>query len=76
MQAHGWYDRKLGHEELFDLYLDPWEACNRAADPDYGEVRQRLSEKLDAWMEATRDPFLHGELPEIPNPEARPKPKP
>jgi arylsulfatase A-like enzyme len=66
MQSLGWYDRKLGHEQLFDLYLDPWEACNRANDPDYAAIKADLGAKLDHWMEQTNDPFPTGKFPERP----------
>ena len=66
MEAAGYYDRRLGHEELFDLYLDPMEACNRADDAAYADVRADLRAKLDAWMQETQDPFLTGRLPAVP----------
>lgn len=66
MEGHGWYDRDFGHEQLFDLYLDPMEACNRVADPAYAEIKAELSAKLDAHMAATEDPFPGGEFPPPP----------
>ena len=66
MEGVGWYDRPLGHEQLFDLYLDPWEACNRADDPAYAEVKADLSARLDRWMEETGDPFPSGIFPPRP----------
>ncbi len=60
----GWNDRALGHEELFDLYFDPNEACNRINDPDYAKIKTELREKLEAWMKKTKDPFLTGVFPE------------
>ena len=67
MESFGWYDRSLGHEELFDLYLDPMEACNRAADPAYTEIKADLATKLDAHLKATKDPFLTGDFPSPPS---------
>ena len=67
METLGWYDRELGTEQLFDLYLDPWEACNRADDPGYAEVKADLSAKLDEWMGRTGDPFPTGEFPPTPS---------
>jgi len=67
MEEAGWYDRPLGHEELFDLYLDPMEACNRAGDPTLTDVKQRLSSELDKWMNETDDPFPSGEFPNPPS---------
>jgi len=66
MESIGWYDRHLGTEELFDLYLDPMEACNRIDDPDYAEIRADLSARLDRWMAETGDPFPTGQLPRPP----------
>jgi len=66
MEALGHYDRAVGHEELFDLYLDPWETCNRAADPALAEIKAGLSRQLDEWMARTRDPFACGQFPPTP----------
>lgn len=66
MESAGFYDRPLGHEELFDLYLDPWEACNRAADPAYAEIKRALQARLEAHFTATDDPFPTGKFPEPP----------
>ena len=73
----GWYDRQTGAEELFDLYLDPWEACNLlalrghrkggAAEPDYARIRDDLSARLDQWMADSGDPFAAGKLPDPPS---------
>jgi N-sulfoglucosamine sulfohydrolase len=67
MAAAGYYDRTLGHEELFDLYLDPQEACNRAADPAYATVLAGLRERLHQWMRDTDDCFPSGNFPPKPN---------
>jgi arylsulfatase A-like enzyme len=63
MKELGFYDRQLGHVELFDLYLDPWEHCNRADDPQYSDIRQELEAKLNGWMKTTNDPFPTGHFP-------------
>lgn len=63
MSELGWMQRPLGHVELFDLYLDPTEACNRADDPAYTEVRSTLERRLLQWMERTGDGFPRGEFP-------------
>jgi N-sulfoglucosamine sulfohydrolase len=44
--------------ELYDLSADPREFRNLAADPEMKEVLDRLSGRLRAWREATRDPLL------------------
>jgi arylsulfatase A-like enzyme len=64
MQELGWNDRSLGHVELFDLFLDPMEACNRAEDPAYRTVRAEHESAVRKWMERTGDPFAAGEIPE------------
>jgi N-sulfoglucosamine sulfohydrolase len=67
MEAAGWYDRDTGDEELFDLYLDPWEACNRAADPACAEVKAMLAARLDQWIAETTDLFAAGGPPAPPS---------
>lgn len=57
----GWFDRDLGSEQLFDLWLDPLETCNRIDDPALAGVRAGLREALDRWMVDTDDPLLAGE---------------
>jgi len=66
MASFGWYDRVAGTEELFDLYLDPMEACNRAGDPAYAEIKRELAARLEAWMADTGDPFPSGRFPPKP----------
>ena len=66
MERLGAYDQPTGREELFDLYLDPLEACNRAGDPRYAEIRKDLLARLDAWMKETGDCFPSGTFPPIP----------
>lgn len=63
-EDYGYYNRNLGYVELFDLYLDPWEHCNRSEFPEYQEIRQSFEVKLQRWMENIKDPFLKGQLPE------------
>lgn len=52
------YQQRLKFE-LYDLEADPWEAKNLAADDDHAEVVEKLTAKIRAWQEATRDPWLH-----------------
>ncbi len=40
---------------LYDLERDPYEQHNRADDPAFAEQRERLDERLDAWMRSTGD---------------------
>lgn len=60
----------LGHtpprEALYDTHLDPTERENLVDDPPYGEVRESLAERLDAWMERTEDPLRDGPVSKPP----------
>jgi N-sulfoglucosamine sulfohydrolase len=60
---HGWRERPLGSEQLFDLVFDPQEACNLAEDRSRGRVRDEMRDRLDRWMHATDDPLLRGRVP-------------
>lgn len=71
MEKIGAYDRPVGREELFDLWLDPMEACNRADDPAYATVKADLRSRLEHWMAETDDCFPSGRFPPVP---ARSKP--
>ena len=64
--AHGWRERPVSEEELFDLVFDPHEACNRIADPAYQGVAAELRQRLDDWMHQTDDPLLKGPVPAPP----------
>jgi N-sulfoglucosamine sulfohydrolase len=58
--AHGWAERPLAREQLYDLVFDPAEAGNLVDDPAYQEVRRELSARLERWMQETGDPLLEG----------------
>ncbi len=60
---HGWRDRKLAQEELYDLMFDPNEAHNLAADPAAADTLAEMRGRLQQWMEATDDPLLDGPIP-------------
>jgi arylsulfatase A-like enzyme len=66
--AHGWAQRPLAAEALYDLVFDPNEAHNLAnpgalaADPALGGVLREMRGRLDDWMVATGDPLLHGPI--------------
>ncbi len=64
LEEFGWFDRDLGHEQLYDLYLDPWENANRVGDPTMAQVHADLRSRLEQWMERTGDPFPTGQFPE------------
>jgi N-sulfoglucosamine sulfohydrolase len=50
-----WFRTVKEPEELYDLDHDPFELNNLAGDPDYGEVKSRLSRVLDDWIEEIDD---------------------
>lgn len=58
--AHGWAERPIAREQLYDLVFDPVEAGNRVDDPALREVVEALRGQLDRWMAATDDPLLSG----------------
>jgi len=60
---HGWRERKVPAEQLYDLIFDPHEAHNLAADPALADVLADMRARLDAWMAATDDPLLVGPVP-------------
>ena len=63
---HGWLERPVAHEQLYDLVFDPNEAANLAADPTYAPVVEELNARLERWMRETGDPLLHGPVPAPP----------
>lgn len=68
LESYGAYDRPTGHEELYDLYLDPMEAHNLAADPAHAALKAELRARLETWMRDTGDCFPTGKFPPIPTP--------
>ncbi len=44
-------------EELYDLRTDPGEVNNLAASQPHAEMKRNLSDILNAWIQATNDPF-------------------
>lgn len=52
---HGFLDSRHVREELYDLYLDPLERCNRIGDMQYLSVYHELLAELNRWMEETGD---------------------
>ena len=47
----------LTTDELYDLHEDPYEMRNLIDSPEHRAVRNRLHDRLLAWMNETRDPF-------------------
>ncbi|QGJ70406.1 Arylsulfatase A [Planctomycetales bacterium 10988] len=50
-------------EELYYVKGDPWEVVNLADNPEYADVKARLSQVLDQWIEEIDD---QGRIPEDP----------
>lgn len=63
---HGWRERPIPPEQLYDLIFDPSEACNLAGDPAYAGALAEMRGRLDRWMHATDDPLLRGPVPAPP----------
>jgi arylsulfatase A-like enzyme len=57
---HGWAERPLPEEQLFDLVFDPHETANVAEDPAYAKALDEMRGRLERWMGATDDPILDG----------------
>ena len=64
---HGWPDRHVPQEQLFDLMFDPNEANSLADDPCAAPVLSEMRERLERHMQATDDPLLHGPIPAPPD---------
>lgn len=61
--AHGWRERPVAREQLYDLVFDPDETANLAADPSAAPILQEMRGRLERWMEETDDPLLQGPVP-------------
>jgi arylsulfatase A-like enzyme len=59
---HGWGERRVPREQLYDLVFDPNEAANLADRADAQPVLDDLRRRLDQWMAATADPLLDGDV--------------
>jgi N-sulfoglucosamine sulfohydrolase len=57
---HGWGERLVPEEQLYDLLFDPNEGNNLAGDRSRGGVMTEMRERLDTWMRETEDPLLDG----------------
>jgi hypothetical protein len=60
--AHGWGERPIAVEQLYDLMFDPNEAANLAEDPAFADTLLELRGRLQAWMDETDDPLLRGDI--------------
>ena len=59
---HGWRERGVPEEQLYDLIFDPNETSNLAADAQYSDIKASLRARLEDWMRETGDPLLRGPL--------------
>jgi len=57
---HGWRDRPVEQEQLFDLVFDPGEMRNLAGYSSYRSVLDEMRGRLESWMHRTNDPLLKG----------------
>jgi len=64
MRELGYKQWPAGTELLYDTWFDPCEMCNLIDDPKHAAIKDDLSQRLDEWMTATRDPFMTDSIPE------------
>jgi len=63
---HGWKERPVAREQLYDLVFDPNEANNLAGDPAASRVLEDMRGRLARFMRETDDPLLNGPVPAPP----------
>ena len=64
---HGWQERDVAAEQLYDLVFDPNEAHNLAGRESTKAVLAEMSSRLDRWMQKTDDPLLKPQPPKAPS---------
>ena len=57
---HGWGERRIPHEQLYDLVFDPNESMNLAGDGSAPAALDEVRGLLERWMAETDDPLLRG----------------
>lgn len=60
---HGWRQRYVATEQLYDLIFDPDETNNLARDPEAEPILNEMRGRLENWMGRTDDPLLKGPVP-------------
>lgn len=60
---HGWRERQIAREQIYDLVFDPDETNNMASDPAMASVLNDMRDRLERWMRQTDDPLLRGPVP-------------
>lgn len=61
--AHGYNERPIEHEQLYDLMFDPQEMSNRADREAYRKIKTELAGRLKRHMQDTDDPLMTGPAP-------------
>jgi len=56
-KEHGWHERVVAEERLYDLMFDPHETNNLVHDATCEEVLASMRNRLDTWMKETGDPL-------------------
>jgi N-sulfoglucosamine sulfohydrolase len=56
-QRHGWHERVVPEDRLYDLMFDPTETNNLVNDPAYQAVGVDMRSRLLTWMKETGDPL-------------------
>jgi len=59
---HGWRERPVDAEQLYDLVFDPNESNNLASRADMESVLEEMRQRLQRWMTETDDPLLMGDV--------------
>lgn len=54
---HGYFEKKLAREELYDLMLDPQERDNLADRPEEQDRKEEMKKLLTDWQKETKDPL-------------------
>lgn len=63
------YNKPRMDEELYDLNNDPNECNNIITNPEYRDIVEDLSKRLESWLKNTNDPILKGKI--NPQPQVR-----
>jgi N-sulfoglucosamine sulfohydrolase len=61
--GHGWHEKEVREESLYDLVFDPLERCNVIDRPSLATVAEEMRGRLDDWMRENEDPLLQGPIP-------------
>ena len=60
---HGWQNKSIAPEQLYDLVFDPAERRSLAYEPEMKPILEDMQKRLEKWMQATDDPLLRGLVP-------------